>query len=47
MESKAANSRLLEHYVNEFGAIPLGGYRFCLDDIAAKELLEKCNWREE
>lgn len=47
VESKAANSRLLEHYVNEFGAIPLGGYRFCLDDIAAKELLEKCNWREE
>lgn len=47
VESKAANSRLLEHYVNEFGAIPLGGYRFCLDDIAAKELLEKYNWREE
>lgn len=47
VESKAANSRLLEHYVNEFGAIPLGGYRFCLDDIATKELLEKCNWREE
>lgn len=47
VESKVANSRLLEHYVNEFGAIPLGGYRFCLDDIAAKELLEKCNWREE
>lgn len=47
IEAKAANSRLLKHYENEFGAIPLGGYRFYLDDIAAKELLEKCNWREE
>lgn len=47
VESKAANSKLLNYYISKIGAKYVGGYDFYLDTAAAKELLAKCNWRDE
>lgn len=47
VQAKAANSQLLNYYIGKLGARYLGGYEFYLDTAVAKELLEKCNWRDE
>lgn len=47
VESNAANRKLLNYYISKIGAKYLGGYDFYLDTAAAKELLAKCNWRDE
>lgn len=46
VQGKAANERLLQHYIDEFGAQPLGGYEFYINEQAANALLEKYNWEE-
>lgn len=47
VQAKAANSQLLNYYIGKLGARYLGGYEFYLDTAVAKELLAKCNWRDE
>lgn len=44
VEGTAANSKLLQHYVENLGATQIGGLRFFIDDVAASELIEKYNW---
>ncbi len=46
VQGKAANERLLQHYIDEFGAQPLGGYEFYINEQSANALLEKYNWEE-
>ena len=47
IQAKAANRQLLEYYIRELDAKFIGGYCFYLDDIAAKKLLDKYNWRDK
>lgn len=44
----ASNARVLQHYIDEFKAQPIGSsYRFFLDEAAAEELLRKYTWEKK
>lgn len=47
VQAQAANRKLLEYYICKLGAKFISGYNFYLDTAVAKELLAKCNWRDE
>lgn len=47
VQAQAANRKLLEYYICKLGAKFISGYNFYLDTATAKELLAKCNWRDE
>lgn len=46
VEGMAANQKLFNYYKDFFGAKPLGGLKFYIDENAAKELIEKYNWEK-
>lgn len=46
VEGKAANIKLLNHYIKTFGATPISGYEFFIDDISAEKLIEKYTWEK-
>lgn len=43
----AANKRLLQHYIDNVKAEPIGGLRFCINEASAHEILEKYNFKKE
>lgn len=47
VQAQAANRKLLEYYICKLGAKFISGYNFYLDTAVAKELLAKCNRRDE
>lgn len=44
IEGTAANSKLLDYYIDKLGAKRLGGLDFYIDEEAARKLIEKYNW---
>ena len=47
IHGKAANYKLLEYYIDEFGATPTGyGYGFYIDETAANKILGEYTWKE-
>ena len=47
IEGQAANGKLLEYYMRELGAKPLGNLDFYIDEVAAEEIIKKYNWEKE
>ena len=47
IEGTAADRKLLKHYVEAFGATPLGGLDFFIDNVSARKLLDKYNWSDD
>ena len=44
VEGRASCYKLLEHYKKTLDAVPLDGFRFFVDDEAARKLLKEYNW---